>query len=486
MDKSRRNRILLIGLTTLFFILLNVMTLHVGHDWGDDFAQYIMYARNLLSGRHLTDGVLLGADYLFLYPPGYSFLLAPILWFRGLDFMAFKFLNILLWMGTAWGCYRLFLHLDKKPVWVVPLMLAVSAQFFFYKQTVSPDFLLTCLSVWAIYSFEKYISSRRRVYFYSFVLMAFGAVFTRSAGLFLYAAAAYYLIVVRRSWRDVFWLAVSLVLGTGLQYFLVGIGLGAWRGLQGNIFVTLGQIIQHLPILFKSMVLCLVPWETGLVTGLYVWLFRVFDHASVFFLAVVCFVFVRRAWQKRMTFLDTAFFSYFMMLVIWEGVSGNPPDIFIRYVIPVYPLILFYLYQWLNKRSGVLMRVFFMVVFVLNAWTIVCNYNSYIDDIATPPARAVFSWVKANTAPEDHLMFASPRAMALMTQRAVAPISFGDDRQNLATISRYQIRYIIVLRKDLDESLGGMIRLGVKLHPVWEDSVFMVFEVMDAGVSKAR
>jgi hypothetical protein len=80
--------------------------IHDGEKWGDDFAQYIAHARNITTGAPYEEtGHLFGAG-IFLgpraYPPLYPLALAPIYWAAGVDFIAFKALNVAAIGGALW------------------------------------------------------------------------------------------------------------------------------------------------------------------------------------------------------------------------------------------------------------------------------------------------------------------------------------------------------------------------------------------------
>ena len=81
------------------------------HDWGDDFAAYIMQARSLVQG---TSSAFLAANRIAMeqssypigpiaYPWGFPVLLAPIYALFGVNMLAFKSINIV--------CYLFFLAL---------------------------------------------------------------------------------------------------------------------------------------------------------------------------------------------------------------------------------------------------------------------------------------------------------------------------------------------------------------------------------------
>lgn len=117
-------------LPVLALILASQLALlRPGQGWGDDFAQYIHHARNLLEGRPYADiGLIenpavtnLGPRY---YPPGYPMILGPVLAVFGLDFTALKVEIALLLTAALWFIY--LLAREQTSVWaalvIVPLI----------------------------------------------------------------------------------------------------------------------------------------------------------------------------------------------------------------------------------------------------------------------------------------------------------------------------------------------------------------------------
>src|SRR5215831_1512555 len=83
--------------------------IHNEHDWGDDFAAYIMQARSVVEG---TSSIFLAANRIAIeqsssfaapvaYPWGFPMLLAPLYSLFGVNMLAFKSINIV--------CYLFFL-----------------------------------------------------------------------------------------------------------------------------------------------------------------------------------------------------------------------------------------------------------------------------------------------------------------------------------------------------------------------------------------
>ena len=83
-----------------------IVTLKPGHVFvNDDFAAYIMHAKNLVEGHSYSDiRYIPNPDGMWLspvtgYPPVYPMILAPVYWIFGLDLRAFKIVTVLCFAG---------------------------------------------------------------------------------------------------------------------------------------------------------------------------------------------------------------------------------------------------------------------------------------------------------------------------------------------------------------------------------------------------
>jgi hypothetical protein len=100
----------------LAYLLLASSMLTVGHNWGDDFSAYIMQAASLIEGsvsQYILQNsfTITHSSVIFgpiLYPWGYPLLLAPVYAVFGLNLLAFKTLNLLLYLAFLICIYFLF------------------------------------------------------------------------------------------------------------------------------------------------------------------------------------------------------------------------------------------------------------------------------------------------------------------------------------------------------------------------------------------
>ena len=120
------------------FIILNIWTLKDGHNWGGDFSQYIIHARNILEHREYSFSYNLDRD--IAYPPGLPLVLAPLINYFGIDFRVLKLPNIFFWLFYVLALYLLMKNrFDKESALLGALVFLFSPYFFWFKQNVISD-----------------------------------------------------------------------------------------------------------------------------------------------------------------------------------------------------------------------------------------------------------------------------------------------------------------------------------------------------------
>ncbi len=137
---------------TFFFV--NIITLHDGHNWGDDFAQYIQHAINLVEHQPYASNI--SYDIFVVYPPGFPLLLSSVIYWCSINFKVLKFLNVLFWALSALVAYSLAMR-DLKPFWsrMIVVWFLTSPFFFIFKQNVLSDIPFMCFVLLSIWTFIK-------------------------------------------------------------------------------------------------------------------------------------------------------------------------------------------------------------------------------------------------------------------------------------------------------------------------------------------
>jgi len=220
------NKIILI-LSTILFLIINIVTLKNGHNWGDDFSQYIMHSKNIVENKDYTQGFVL--NYPSISPPIFPILLAPLIKIFGINFQILKIWNIIGWWLFS---YFSFLIANKKlrnphPILLFTFLLS-SPYFFWFKQSILTDIPFSALITIALFSWLKYFEAKekdKKVFYFiiSSILMIL-AFLTRYIGIVLFLTIFLYLFFIKKERLKSFFILFILLITTfSLSYIQTSI-----------------------------------------------------------------------------------------------------------------------------------------------------------------------------------------------------------------------------------------------------------------------
>lgn len=100
-------------ITVLLLLPLFFINVKDSHNWGDDFAQYLIQAKNIYEGKPQTENGLLfnpgdPAYAIEAYPVGFPLLIFPVYALFGIDFFAFSILLTFFLFGTGILIFEFF------------------------------------------------------------------------------------------------------------------------------------------------------------------------------------------------------------------------------------------------------------------------------------------------------------------------------------------------------------------------------------------
>lgn len=167
---SERLSFVVLALIVALSSLLAYLNFTNGHNWGDDFAEYITQAKGIVEGspqeavafnvftnRHSSRP--LGPDAA---PWGYSLFLAVIYYFRGLDLWAMKAANTLFYGLFLIACYLLFRPRLSRPVALIAVALpAFNPTMLIFQDNVLSDIPFLAVSTLTLLLIDAVISRRR-------------------------------------------------------------------------------------------------------------------------------------------------------------------------------------------------------------------------------------------------------------------------------------------------------------------------------------
>src|SRR5262249_7287802 len=143
----------------------SLLCVHNGHNWGDDFAQYIEQAKaindhSLDSYLQINSNAMAHSDYTigpYLYPNGFPLLLAPVYRLFGLNFIALKVWCALFFLGSLVLLPLVFGKRVQKGAHLVAVvaLIGLSPNFLRFSDQVLSDFPFLFFNVLSVELIEK-------------------------------------------------------------------------------------------------------------------------------------------------------------------------------------------------------------------------------------------------------------------------------------------------------------------------------------------
>ncbi|MBF0143284.1 MAG: glycosyltransferase family 39 protein [Magnetococcales bacterium] len=460
-------RVLLVLLAA--FLLFSGLGLHDGHDWGCDYAMYLLAAKNLLGGAPysyqipvLTFEFPHGANFVLHTPSvGYPLLLAGGLALFGLDFVALKLVNLVFWCFGVLGFYLQARKRFTPAVAVVgaAALLSLHSMFMFKQLLLSdvPAAALLAVALWLFDSWER----------------------DRSLGrLTLLALLCGFIILMRPVYTLLF---PSLILALLLGWWRRGGGLSRpGVALETGLLVAVALLIQAINVHFSSLgndylghgltifrETPLKEWvslKLGLVGNevvrLNVLLFgsSFISSSHAVLLGLIALGFFPRLSLRRIAFMEIFVLAYLVAIIIL-----SPWGLHNRLTLPLVFPAMIYLFHGLEQSVAWARRLPFVrdwrperlllvgsvlvlaVMLQSNVHYMRSNWHFNPDVVLKPDFQQLVAWIRRETVPGEGVFFDKPHPLVLFSDRPVFRVRFDPrggavpPEPRLAVLSRPQL-----------------------------------------------
>ncbi len=454
-------------LLPLFFI--NVKS---SHDWGGDFAGYIMQAENIVKGIPQSESLyvynpenpVLGPP---AYPIGFPLILSPVYALAGNSIFAFTlYLSAFLFgLGLIMAVWLRRYFSDLASMFLV-LIVVYNPWTLNMKLEIMSEFPFTFLLLLCIYLFEKYAKGP---FWMGIIIAVLGGLLmsVRIIGVVFPIAVLIYAIRKRFIEKD------NTPISKCVCGFLVGVGSimvylvlnnwvfavpqaegGSYTGIWGeeSLYATVLANLAYYTEQFKYF---FSPWGGS-------WNFLPLMLKAVIFSFTLLGMI--RHFFRRLELLDMLVILYLGVLIIYPYRHAG-----IRFLFPIMPFLAFYLVRGLETVSifpgihksakawflGLLVLVSYLNMF----WYIIQTQDQPIDGPQNELAQEAFEYIRENT-PEDALVvFVKPRVLALYTHRqAMANPKEADARSIAEMIFEYDADYVLTHTLISDQAIHDFIR----------------------------
>ena len=403
--------------------LCYLVTIRAGHRWGDDFAQYILHARNIASGAPYAE-----TGYIYnphnpaigprTYPPGFPLLLAPLVGIFGLDFRPMKTLIIVCFVGALLLVPRVFRRDLPTPYFAAfMLVMGLSPYFLDIKDDVNSDIPFLFFVLLALYAFAQVGETdnrRRLVYAVLAGLATYASVATRVLGAVLLPCFLLHDLVRSRRISQMTAVTCALALALTSVQYAVGQRDGSYFDqLSLSPSIVGHNVVAYLRALSEF-------WDNG---------YTDFGRKAVFVVTAGFTAYgYRRALRLGPTAVEIFPWLYIVPVIVWPAYQGT------RFLIPLIPFYLYYcllgirgLRASLQVRKGVLVTLGMLLALSYGGKYSTMRFGPLAEGVATPESRELFEFVKRATPREAIFVFSRPRALALFTDRRASAPAIADD-----------------------------------------------------------
>ena len=475
-----------LALLLVVIAAFHLLTLRGGIKFSNgDTPMYIRHAKNLVEGRPYAEvGYVQNPRYAMhpqAYPPGYPLLLAPVYAAFGMNETAMK-VEVVLFFVAALGVMGALCWNALPLPYLLGLVAAIGFHPFLWewKNMIMSDFPFLFFVLLSLLAYQRaHAAGGRGQKALAWAALAgasaCAAILTRMIGVALLPSLLLFdLVRFRRLSRPL--LVAACVGGAlfGVQALAFSTGEAAEGGqgygqiVEHNLLGRLSQAVEHVPAAVDRYAsFAAVTWSNGYSKAVKRVLFLLF---AVPFGAGFLYSVARRLSPREL-------FSVVYVVALLPWTFG-----WSRYLIPVLPFYLFYLFvgTWLLQRwAGPRLRLpsgaLLALTLLLLGGTYAARYSTedlrpVRNVIDGAEAQAAFDFVARQTRPGDVLITGKPRTLVLAIERTLIAPHQAEDAELLRFFERVSADYALTGPHDEVASrwLSGLAaRHPERLRPVF-------------------
>lgn len=475
---------MLIVLSMLLFI-----NIRNGHDWGDDFAQYLIQAGNIVRGNPQTlNGLVQTSDKFAVpaYPAGFPLLISPVYAISGYEIAPYLILLslLLIWLSILVFRYYTF-YLPAGLSFFMLMFFAFHPSTLDLKAQILSEIPFTLLLTGLFLLCRKPDFSLRHLILAGIFTGILASI--RIAGLLMIPALTIYLLLNfnKAGNRSTAMLMtkniLTYILSCAALFFLINSILFPvpLRGISG-FYSSAASVneMQFISNLNQYAAECQNIFRLPFVNGtLWKWLCA----------ALIVSGYILRLVKLR-AIPEWFFLFYLLLLGAYPYSSGG-----FRFLFPVSPLLILYLIEGIRFYTGLISRnkvntaagIMMLVLFFphLNSYALIWNERNILPDgPQSPEAKEMFGYIRNNTGKDDVIVFPRARAMALYGERKTSYLIRNYSLAgNTGLFRRINVSVVVRSKKENSDPLKDPLLNEYLDHNksayslVWENERFEVY-----------
>jgi len=496
------------ALIALLFLPLLFLDNRASHDWGDDFAQYIHQAKNIVQGKPQAETGFVYSQENYIgptaYPSGFPLLLAPVYALFGNSIKAFTVYISLFYFILALIALSFYRkHFSAAGALVLTIILIYNPQFILFKEEVMSDIPFT---VFLLIAFLVYPKVKRDDYrgIFLFGFLAGFLVMIRSVGAVLLVAIAIdqVLEMVRQRKRAKLLNEEKIPFYKLIDFPLLLFGIPVIVYFLFNSFIfripSGGSLHDYLLFYYSGDFISTIP--ANLEQYVEVFRFAYTPAVGAFrFIALITGAVILTMtlfgmiakFSSRMGVTDIFFILYvFILLVFPNNYSAY------RLLIPVGFLLLYYAalgfkslkvrYIQRSKVKIWTLGVIMVLLFLPGIIRITLGRNTTLDGPQQKASQQAFTFIAEQIPDTSVIVFFKPRALVLYTGKHGFADPFTDDPTSVHTqLTQASADYILIHRDYTRETMKRYLRmLKSRALPVWENRKFKLYRIIPPNPSE--
>jgi len=486
-NKIHNPFISLIGII-LVSSLMSYLSLSAGHNWGDDFASYIMQAQSIIDGdieEFISHNIYTIENSAPLYgnisaPWGFPLLLVPILVVWGSNLFVMKMVNLVFFaLFLLSSFFLLRKRLNPTETLLIIGILAFHPMLLRAQDSILSDiphlfFATTCILI-----IDNIATINKPYLSYSVLGLLISVAYEiRAAGILLLGVTFFYQILnilndknYVNTWKK----TIVPYLLPYLIFFLVVF-------IFSRFFPDKSEYLSFFPkdTLFQTI-------GNSLISYFMVVLPIIFLHRFLFFSLLPFLVLGIVTGFKRDLILIIYILLTFGLNLFAPNQQGG------RYLYPIILFLIYFSFQgikvcsiWIDKKLGSRitnwMSYSYLTLFLMGALFLSSRHayqnlhnNRVIDGPYSTASVEMFEALKKNTEDDSVIGFYKPRVMRMITDRDSYTV---EECKKIPTVDYYVVNKQVDKHHQIpDESLDECSFLEMELQNIFENSGFIIFQV---------
>ena len=469
-------------------IILGILVIDNGHNWGGDFALYIDESKSIIDGRfwefYNQNLFTIQNSHKTLAPIaepiGAPLIFAPFIAIFGVNLLMLKYLMLVFYIGiaiTLWEFLNLINVNSTLMKTSILLFILSYYEFSFLLETVNSDLPFTFFTCASLFFYMKYDRVGKNLYLIFAILTGTFSYFIRDAGAAICGAflvLGFMELYSQKNLRKI-----------GLYFFPI-ISILIFKLIfppfNSNLFddllskLSYDRCVMPVSVIYENVAKNILP-----LNRFYQLEFLFVIIWIVIFIGLLSFYNSRK---KNSCFLLSIFLLLYLSIHVFAGAVEERYFLIIQIIMLLFFLLGLYFILIKFKLNEILILIIFILLSIeasakdfvrIKNWCFSENYT-FRNEVETYEAKETWNFIKKNTHPNDIIFFRKPTVLRLFTNRNSCVFLEDSVFENRQNVNFYQLNSFcgnvknhlqnITLKRDTIYSKKNfkLIRLSVIKH----------------------